>query len=232
MTYKTYAQLKAKFERDWDLEEEEMVTDTELMEIFNDGIDDAQAIIHQLGIEQKYFLTKALLTLTNGSADVDLPSNIYANKIMAIIYNDGSNVFPIKRLRGKNLFEDVAFASNVTWTDPRYQYIIRNDSSAGNKIQLVPASIITNSTYATCWYIREATKLTTTSSICDIPESYNFLYAHAAWRVLGKDGDPRAAAAKAEKMKQEQLMTETLETMVDDGDNEIKIDASTYEEMS
>jgi hypothetical protein len=232
MTYKTYAQMKAKIERDWDLEEEEMIPDTELMELFNDAISEAEAIMVRLGVNDDYFLTKTLLSLTSGSADVTAPTTIYANKIRKIVYNDGTKVYEIRRLKGPDMFLEVAHAANSTTSDPYYKYFIRNDSSSGNKIQLVPASTITNSTYATCWHVRSATRMTTSASICDIPESYNFIYAHVSWRVLGKDGDPRAAAANQEREKQKQLMIETLETMVDDGDNEIVPDVTHYDEMS
>jgi hypothetical protein len=232
MTYKTYAQMKAKIERDWDLEEEEMVPDTELMEYFNDAISEAEAHIHSLGVEDKYFLKDELLSLTSGSDDVTPPSTIYANKIVSIVYNDGSTVYEVKRIRGKDRFANIELEDNANNSNPQYRYFIRNDSSSGNKIQLVPASTITNSTYMRCWFIRSATKMTASASICDIPEFYNFIYAHVSWRVLGKDGDPRAAAAKGELERQRQLMVETLETMVDDGDNEIIPDTSHYEEMS
>lgn len=232
MTYKTYAQMKSKIERDWDLEEEEMIPDGELIEYFNDAIREAEANIHRLCVEDKYFETKAALALVSGTADYSLPATIYANKILKIVYNDGSRVYEIARLRGKDKYAEVAAITNANEGTPQYKYLIRNDSSAGNKIQLVPASVETSATNVTVWFIRSATVMSTTSSICDIPEFYNFIYAFVSWRILGKDGDPRAAAAKGELERQRQLMIETLETMVDDGDNEIIPDVSHYEEMS
>jgi hypothetical protein len=160
------------------------------------------------------------------------PSNIFGNKIERIIYNDGSRVYEIRKLRDEEIPLAVAYGVNANDSDPIYTYFIRNDSSSGNKINLVPASVITNSTYVTIYFLRSATRMTSSASICDIPESYGFIYAHVGWRVLGKDGDPRASAARAERETQKQLMIETLETMIDDGDNEIIPDTTHYEEMS
>lgn len=232
MTYKTYAQMKAKIERDWDLEEEEMVGDTELMEYFNDAISEAEATMVGLGVDKKYFERPDYLALVEGTSDYDLPSTIFASKITSIVYNNGNDVYEIKSLRGPQQYLNAAVITNQNDANPVYRYKIINQSSAGVKIRIYPAAKETSSTNVTIWNIRSATKMTSSASICDIPESYNFIYAHVAWRILGKDGDPRAGAAANEREKQKQLMIETLETMVDDGDNEIAMDTTIYEEMS
>ena len=74
--------------------------------------------------------------------------------------------------------------------------------------------------------------MTADASICDIPEFYNVILYYVAWRVLGKDGDPRATAAKAAFQEAKQLMIETLEPMIDDGDNEMPLDTSYYEDQA
>ncbi len=232
MTYKTYGELKELIESEWDLQGEEFVDDDEMLGYFNVGINQIEATIHKLGLEEEYFRTSSLLTLTSSNSDVTPPTTIYANKILRILYNDGSKIYEIKRLRGKDKYLEIEYERNGGNTGQCYRYLIRNDSSSGNKIQMTPVPNITNSTFVRCWYIRKATAMTASASICDIPEFYNVLLYYVAWRVLGKDGDPRAQAAKMAYDEAKKEMMETLETMVEDGDNEASADASHYEESN
>lgn len=232
MTYKTYAQLKALIQAEWDLEQEEFVDSDELLSYFNIAIREVESAIHKLDVAESYFRKKGSLSVTSGSTDVAPPSDIFANKILRLIYNDGSNYYEIKRLRGANIYLEIERELNVGNTGQRYRYLIRNDSSAGNKIQITPAPDFTNSTYVRCWYIRSATEMSADASTCDIPEFYNVILYYVAWRVLGKDGDPRAAAAKGAYETAKKEMMETLETMVEDGDTEIQPDLTHYEEMA
>ena len=234
---KTYAQLKAKFERDLDLEDEDFVQDTELMEIFNDGIREAEGEIHKLGLEELYYLEKDLPSVVSGTQEYAMPSNIYSSKLVKCIYNDGNRVYPIKELRGRKRFEKIAHNANTTHSQPVYEYYLRNaytnDTTMSTKWGLSPTPTETSSTRFTRWYIREANKLEATTSVCDLPDAcLNFLYTYAAWRVWGKEGDMRAAEAKNELENQRKVMVQNLSDMTPDEENEIEMDTSTYEDMS
>ena len=233
----TYAQLKAKFERDLDLEDELFIQDTELMEIFNDGIREAEGVIHKLGIEEIYFLEYDNPAVVSGTAEYTMPTTIYANKFVKCIYNDGNRVFPIKENKGKYKFETIAINNNTQFSQPIYRYYIRNSytnhTTMSVKWGLTPTPTETSSTRFTRWFIRKANVLSATTSVCDLPDAcLNFLYAYAAWRVWGKEGDGRATEAEKEKDMQKQSMIENLSDMTPDEENEVEMDISTYEDMS
>lgn len=234
MTQKTYADLLAKIEKDLDIEDELFVQDSELMEYFNDAIRACESQIHKLGLEDLYFKTSDNPSLVIGTADYSMPSNIYQNKIVEVVFNDGSKVFEIKRLKGSNKHVRKAYIDNDSGSDPLYLYdIVYNTAAAGIKFKLIPASKITNSTYVTRWYIREATRMTLTTSVCDLPDAcLNFVYAYVSWRIWGKEGDPRVMGAQQERDKQEMLMVETLAEMTPDDDNEVEKDLSYYDEAT
>ena len=85
MTYKTYAQLLAKIEKDLDLESEDFIQDDELMEYFNDAIRECESHIHKLGLEDVYFKTFDNPSLVSGTSDYAMPTNIFANKIIECV---------------------------------------------------------------------------------------------------------------------------------------------------
>lgn len=232
-----YSALKAKFEMDLDLEDELFIQATELMEIFNDGIREAEGEIHKLGLEELYFLDFDLVSVVSGTQEYSMPTNIYANKLVKCIYNDGSRVYPIRELKGRKKFERMAMNANASHAQPVYEYYIRNSytnhTTMAVKWGLTPSPNETSSTAFKRWFIRKANVLTATTSICDLPDAcLNFLYAYAAWRVWGKEGDGRAVGADSEKEKQRTLMIQNLSDMTPDEENEVEMDASLYEDMS
>jgi hypothetical protein len=234
---KTYAQLKAKVEMDMDTEDETFVQDTELMEYFNDGIREAESEIHKLGLQEIYYLTYDNPSIVSGTAEYAMPSNIFANKIVKVIYNDGSKVYAIRGLKGRNRFERIANNSNSSSSDPIFEYYLRNvftsDTSIATKMGFTPTPLETTSTRFTRWYIRHANVLEATTSVCDLPDPcLNFLYSYAYWRIWGKEGDGRAIEAKNEVENQRRLMIETLSEMTPDDENQIEMDTDIYDNMS
>ena len=234
---KTYSDLKTKIEMDMDTEDEDFVQDTELMEYFNDGIRDAEGQIHKLGLEEIYYLTYDNPSVILGTAEYALPTNIYGNKLVKCIYNDGSRVFPIRELKGKRRFEEIETQNNYPVSLPIYKYYLRNvytnDTTQATKWGLVPTPSETSSTHFKRWYIREANKLEATTSVCDLPDAcLNFLYAYVAWRIWGKEGDVRANDAKQELENQRALMIQVLSDMTPDEENEIEMDFDLYRDHS
>jgi hypothetical protein len=231
MEYPTFATMKARIKDDQDLEAEDFVDDTELMNIFNEAIRECEAHIHKLELEDIYFLTSDTPTLLNGTADYAMPTNIYANKLISVVYGNGTNIYEVKRMRGEKRFLDKAI-TDQSGGSANYQYmIVNNTAAAGVKFKLVPASQ-ENSTNITRWYIRSATKMEDDTSQCDIPEFLNFIYAYVKWRVLDKEYSPKADGAKNDLREQKDLMMQTLENMVEDSDNKIIADYTLYEEMN
>lgn len=229
----TYAQLKAKLERDMDIEDEEFVQTDELREYFNDAIRECESHIHKLGLEDIYFKSSDAPSLVLGTSQYAMPSNIYLNKIVECVYANQNDIFEVRRLKGRNKHYRKAQINFDTGTQPAYIYDILNDSAAvGTKWELIPPSKET-STNITRWYIRKAEQMLTDASVCDLPEiCYTFIYAFVTWRVWGKEGDQRATDAKMTLDEQRELLITTLKEMTPDEDNIVEADTSSYDEMS
>lgn len=235
MIYKSFAEIKAKVERDLDIEVEEFIQPQEFIEYVNDGIKDAESHIHKLGLEDEYFLSKAQLALVTAQEDYTLPANIYADKIRAIVYRNGATIYTIKRLRGPEKFEVIERINQYNTVTDYYNYLLRNDSAAnGVKLQLVPPSRETLPVGVTIWYIRSANRwITDDTQFCDIPEvGMNYLYDFIKYKVLFKEGHPSSGEMKSDMEKSQQVMIQTLEQMVPDDETEVYKDLSFYQDMS
>ena len=94
----TYADLKSYLEKELDLEDETFITADEMQSYFNEAVDMIEASIHN--IYEDYFLTNSSLSILNGQAAYNLPSDIYAQKIRKVLYNDGGSYkYEIKRVK-------------------------------------------------------------------------------------------------------------------------------------
>lgn len=225
----TLEEIKDKLMRDLDLEAEDFVTDHELIDIINEGIDDCEALIHGLGRENEYFLAKGTINLVQGQDTYDLPSDIYANKILAINYVNGSTIYPVRRMRAAHRFSDIEVLKQFGGADD-YKYLIIHDSTAdGYKINLFPTTRETLTGGLVMWYIRNANRLEVDADICDIPEFVYYVIAFAKYQVLFKEGHPNSQEAALELQRQKENMLSTLKEMVPDGDDELLKDFSHYD---
>jgi len=217
----TWATLKAEILRELDLQGEDFITATELMDYANDAIDEAEAEI--MTIYEKYFETEANLSVTSGVATVSMPTGIYANKITCINYDNGSTKYEVKRI--KNLKEIPHIQAGQL-----YRYRIINPTG-GYQIKLYPTPTETTSTYFTCYYLRNANAITADATVIDLPEAKGFIKAHIKARCMAKEGFPGNPAVNPDVEKQRQLLIETLENMVPDENNEIEPDMSFYDDF-
>lgn len=229
MEYLTYGQIRDKVERDLDLEEEQFIQPTEMLGYCNEAIDDVEAKIHTL--YEDYFLANSPLPITTGTSDYDLPSGIYANKIRDVVYAKGVLIYPIKRLPLINKFV-IGAEINQQNTSLYYRYQLHNPAGGKPKLRLYPPAKEDHSTAVTIWYIRNAARMVDDNSICDIPEFVNYVIQHMKVRCYEKEGHPNLPKALADLKRLEDLMIETLSTMVPDNDNEVEPDLGHYEEHS
>lgn len=218
----TYAEIKAKVEGDLDMEGEDFVTDTELMGYVNDGIDEAEATIHNLN--EDYFLSQDVVSIVAATQDYALPTDIYASKIRLVQWNDGVTKYQVSRIP----LAEIAFVES---TD-EYRYQIVNLSAVGPSFRLHPTPGATDSTSMTRYYIRNATRMTAEDSICDIPEFSSFVINFAKVQCAIKEMHPRLEFFQGELEKSRGLMIATLNEMVPDGDNTIPMDMSSYDELN
>ena len=233
MAFKTLLDLTTKIEKDLDLEEEEFVQPQELIEYINDAISMSEAQIVKLGLRDKYFLTRSTINIVAGQEDYDLPSNIYANKIVKVIYQNGATLYTVKPIDAKEMFEDIQFLNKYTTTE-FYRYLIRHDSPGVEKLQIVPKAVLSVANALTVWFYRDANKLTVDTDICDLPEiCYQFIYQSVRTRVYEKERGQAWREAMADLKVISDLMIDTLTQQIVDSDlTSVEQDMSVYGEHS
>jgi len=233
MKYWTYSEIKNKIRTDLGIEQETFITPDELRGYVNAGIDEAEAEIHTL--YEDYFLSRASRDLTLGERYLDMPGNIYGFKIRSIVYNDGTDVYTIKRFKNTEaIWEKFVYQDLVE--DDVYQYAIFNDEATEGVIQLpriflVPIPSETRPGAITIFYLRNANRMNDDNSVCDIPEFVHFVLQYAKVRCYEKEGDPRLGAALQMLEHFRRQMVNTLTNMTPDGENEIEKDMTFYYEM-
>ena len=233
MAFKTLLDLTTKISRDLDLEAEEFIQPLELIEYFNDAIAMAEAQIVKIGLRDKYFLTRAQISLVTGQEDYDLPVNIYANKVVKIIYENGATIYTMKPIDSRQMFEDIQYLNKYQTTDI-YRYLLRHDSPGVEKLQIVPKARLTVANGLTIWYYRDSHKLNLPTDICDLPEiCYQFLYQYVRTRVYEKEKGTAWQLAMADLKIVSDLMIDTLTQQIADADlTEMEKDMETYQEHS
>lgn len=229
MRYWTLSELRTKVEKDLDVEDETFISQAEMLTYFNEAIDEAEAEIHS--ICEDYFLSSTTVTLVNGTDEYSLPSDIYANKIRAVIYKNGATVYKLDRLRDWKKLYDYSLNLTGTTVAGDYDWFLVNRTAGSPKIVFTPP-VTEDGTYITVWYLRNANRLSADADVCDIPEFANFVIQYVKVRCYEKEGHPNLQKALYDLQMQRQQMTDTLTTMVPDNENEIEADLSHYEEQT
>lgn len=233
MSYKTYAQLKEDVLREADMEAEDFIQEEEVMAYFNDAVREACAHIQKLGLDDEYFNSSATYSLTLGQTELDLPADIYATKITGLTYSTSSKIYPLKRMKGKGksiLKQQILQAPGA---DATYMYDIENsDPTTGFKLKLYPPSQETTSSCIVMDYVRTVVEIDDDADLVDIPEFYSFIKAFVKYKLFDKENSQKAADTKADYLKEQALMLDTLREMTPDHDNLIPGDYSFYEEHS
>lgn len=237
----TFAQLKPMVNKQLDTEDENWIDDELLVYHLNEAIRKAEAFIHTLNWGKRhYFLVpKYALTLTNGSPYVPLPSDIYANKIRAIYWDNGSSDrYEVRPSRSP-------YSHHQDNEGQRYTYEIVNTLAARTQLMLSPAANETTSLKMYLWYLRQARRLTVTPSdadpvvdaalkaanVLDIPQATNFVIAHARMMTLAKPGEGMWKFYEEQKNEEWKLLVEALEQMTVDENTLIEPDMSYYADM-
>lgn len=244
----TFAQVNQKVRADLDLQDELFVTPDEMVGYVNEAIHEAESEI--MKINEDYFLQTGFLALVLGQSIYALPTDIYAQKIRALVYNAGSIQYSIKRIRRQTKFEIMAMI-NAYGMEDDYMYILTNTTpGAQNQILISPPSRETSSQNVQTYYIRSAQRVPTAAecsppilptapnsaaqlaTILDIPEFTTFLIDYTKYKCLLKDSDPRLPEQLLIMQNQRKMMVDSLTEQVPDDDNQIPIDMTFYTHSS
>lgn len=230
----TWTELKAEVQDELDLEDDSFISSEELLKYANRAIDRAEQLVHT--IHEGYFLARATISLVDGTEEYSPPADIYAMKFKALIYHNGTTVFPI--IREKDPDKLLTYRVNKeygTSTDGQYRYFIINETAGSWKILLTPTPNVTGD-YVEAWYLRQANRLATGTDVLDIPEAGNFVVAYMIYRAIKKDTrgnpTPELEVAKLDLGREEAELVATLTNLTVDGDNEIPPDLTHYQEHS
>ena len=225
----TYSEIKTKVLNDTGTEQEEFVSESELRGYCNEAIDEAESEIHTL--YEDYFLTYSTINMVSGTKEYSLPTDIYANKIRAVLHENGDLLYPMERIRFSDKFQDIRSTEKFD-TAGRYRYFLVNTSATnGVKMYIVPTPRDNLTGGVRIWYIRNANRITATTDYCDIPEFTNFIIQYMKTRVYEKEGNPLYTAAIRILDQQRAQMVSTLSNMVIDGDTRIEQDLDIYTNM-
>lgn len=233
MAFKTLSDIRTKMERELDLEAEEFIQPEEMVEYINDAITKAEAHIINLGLRDKYFQKRTRINLVSGQEDYDLPTDIYADKIIKIIYQNEALIYPVKPIASENMYEAIQFVNQFSLgTNTAYRYLIRHDDPGEEKLQIVPRPQESVTNGLTVWHYRDANRLEEDDDVCDLPEiAYQFVYDHVRVKVYEKERGQSWLTAKDDRDRSEKDMVETLQQQIADSDMTLlDQDMTTYEE--
>lgn len=237
----TYEELENTFRARNDLQDEDnFVGNDEMAAIFNSAIDEFESEV--LKVQEDYLLTSASLSLVAGTPEINLPSNIYAQKIRSLIYANGPKIYPLTRFRDPHKFYKKAEVDYYATSETEYSYILKSVTSAQDQIVISPAAQESGA-FLTLWYIRNAnripmvgesgaTRSTQLATVIDIPEAVNFLLEYARWKVMDKERDSRAEKQEKVQLQTKANLIAALTQKVQDNEDTVPPDMSFYEEMS
>ena len=164
----TYCQAREKLEEDLDLLDETSVKPNELINYFNEGIEEAESEV--LKLDEDYFLTSMPVPVVQGQSSYDYPPNCYAYKVRGLMYTNGTLIYEIIRFTRYRKFPKIHFALQYTNSTDDYQWYHTNDTPGAPKLNLVPpareTAIVppvpqgqTAFTPVILWYIRHANRV-------------------------------------------------------------------------
>jgi len=140
MSQKTYAQILDFVRKKLDLQEEIFITPEELLLYCEEAIKYCEAEVHKNRIEDMYFESAAPLALEAGKAEYDLPPNIFGNKILRVVYNDGSEIYTIPRLKKELRYESGSIIDQYQPSSDYAYRLVNSDVRSGTKLRLYPES--------------------------------------------------------------------------------------------
>jgi hypothetical protein len=140
MAFKTYGEIQTFVQDKLDLRDEDFITRDEMLSYCEEAIRYCESEIHKLNIEDMYFVAQASIPLVVGQSDYNLPSLMYGNKILRIMYSKDAFLYDIKRLTRQYRFEEGELARRYpTGSPPYYGYMLVNlDPRLGTRMRVFP----------------------------------------------------------------------------------------------
>lgn len=230
MKYVKFSTLQQQVMDDQDLNEETFIQPTSFLNYFNEAITFIESKIHTL--YEDYFMTFSEQNATAGADTLQMPANIYANKIRKIFWKGGDrgDRYEIKRIRN---LQDTQFAIE---TD-RYRYLpvnsaVTTESTPGTQFKLYPPlRETTTGLEIKMFFLRSANRYVDDTSVCDVPEFSDVVKQYVVYKCKKKEGHPMLDTERNDLDTMIVAMIETLKERMPDENNEILKDMSFYEDF-
>ena len=226
----TLLQLRTKVRTQMDLLDEPAVTDAEITEKLNEGIDVVESIL--MDLYEDYFLKRGTaISLVAGTSEYSYPADIWGNKLRALVYRNGTRVFRIPRFAGNrmNSFE-LSELAEAQGSGPPEAMTFRPLNST---FRLSPAPLSSEASVLIPWYIRQAQELSLDADECDIPEWEHVVVAYAK-HAIAEDKPGLGDVVKLEKKLTALMdaMEASLANRSPDEDDTMDKDMSFYTEST
>lgn len=233
MAFKTFGELNDELIDSMDLEGEDFVDDSEIIRLWNRAVSVAEAHMITLGLKDKYFLARTPMSLVQGTEAYNIPSTMFGNKILKIIYRKGATFYTVKPLESEEMFENYVYLNNFTTTD-FYRYMIEHSVAGQQKLLIVPTPTESTTNALTIWFSRKANRYAIDADICDFPDlCYEFLQAFVREKIYEKESHVNYQEAKSDRLEKEQLMQSALSGQIEDSEmSRMEQDLTPYQEHS
>lgn len=246
MLMPTYGAIEYKVRLDLDLQDTtNFIGEDEMAGYYNEGVATAESLIMQAC--QDYFKTPATLTLVQGSADIALPTDIYAQKIREIVYKNGDRIYPVMELRDPQMHYKKAIVDQQAVSLDEYRYFLKSATAgAQDTLVLVPPALESGA-FLEMWYIRNAkraplqsaladgaSRATQIAAVLDIPEWRAYVEKYMKAEIYEHKVKDKAAAAlaRADLTTISGVMINDLRDRMQNNENEVPMDISHYVEMN
>ncbi len=243
MRLPSYGEIEYQVRLDLDLQDtDNYVGQDEMAGYGNAGITSAEALIIQTC--EDYLLTSATLTLVQDASSIDLPNDIYGQKIREIVYKNGDRIYPLVELKDPQMFYRKAVIDRQAVSLDEYQYFLQSATAGSqDKLMITPAALESGA-YLEMWYIRNAkrvplqsalaegaTRATQIAAVIDIPEWRAYVEQFMKVRCWEKRKNALMLAnAKKDLEIISDLMVTDLKTRKQNNQNEVPMDVSHYME--
>jgi hypothetical protein len=216
----TWSTIRDEIQQEYDLAEETFIDSDELMVYGNDAIEFIEAQL--ISSNEQYFLTSSTSSTVSGTATLAMPTDVYANKLRAVLYSYNNNEYEVKRIKDIRETIDVESGDN-------YKYVITNTSADGTKLKLYPTPSASETDALTIWYIRNINRFEDDDTTLDVPEAKAFIKQFVIDKAANKE---RMTPDAPLSPKCERLLLElisALSNMIPDENNEVLMNWSHYE---
>lgn len=244
MRLPTYGEIEYKVRLDLDLQDtDNFIGQDEMAGVYNEGVATAEALIMKAC--EDYFKTFATLSLVQGSADIALPADIYAQKIREIVYKNGDRIFPLRELKDPQMHYRKAVIDRQAVSLDEYMYFLKSATAGAQDSLVIVPPALESGAYLEMWYIRNAkraplqssladgaTRATQIAAVLDIPEWRAYVEKYMKAEIYEhKIKDKGAAAlARADLGTISGVMIDDLRDRMKNNENEIPQDISHYVE--